>query len=287
MILVYGQADDPPISCLVQALQAVDAAYLHLDTAALDQASLDISVGPPGVSGELVVARQALPLQDIRAVYARPSPPLLLDGALAANAHAQILHQQLLDWLDIAPVLVVSRPAAIQANASKPLQTQRMGEAGFLVPATLVSSDPEAVRSFCNRHRRVMFSSISDADVGVTELDDAGLSRMHRLAHLPTQFQAHVPGVDICVHVVGEHVFAAEANSDAGWNAISLPDAVAAQCVSMLQAMDLPLASIDLRLRPDGTYVCFEVHPMPAYHVFEAQSGLPLAAALADFLHAA
>jgi hypothetical protein len=287
MILVYGQADDPPISCLVRALQAVDAAYLHLDTAALDQASLDISVGPPGISGELVVVRQALLLQDIRAVYARPSPPMLLDGASAANAHAQTLHQQLLDWFDIAPALVVSRPAAIQANASKPLQTQRMGEAGFLVPATLVSSDPEAVRSFRNQHGRVMFSSISDADVGVAELDDASLSRMHRLAQLPTQFQAHVPGVDICVHVVGEQVFAAEASSDAGWSATSLPDAVAAQCVSMSQAMDLPLASIDLRLRPDGTYVCFEVHPLPAYSAFEAQSGLPLAAALADLLHAA
>jgi hypothetical protein len=287
MILVYGQADDPSISGLVQALQAVDAAYVYLDTSTLDQASLDISVGPPGVSGALVVAGQALPLQDIRAVYARPSLPPVLDGAVLANAHAFALHQQLLDWLDIAPVLVVSRPAAVQANASKPLQIQRMGEAGFWVPATLVSSDLLAVRSFRSQHGRVMFSSISDGEAGATELDDAGLSRMHRLTQLPTQFQAHVPGVDVCVHVVGDQVFAAEAGRDARWGTSHLPEVVATQCVAMSRAMGLPLACIDLRRRPDGAYVCFEVHPMPAYSNFEVQSGLPLAAALADLLQAA
>jgi len=270
MILVYGQADDPSISGLVQALQAVDAAYVYLDTSTLDQASLDISVGPPGVSGALVVAGQALPLQDIRAVYARPSLPPVLDGAVLANAHAFALHQQLLDWLDIAPVLVVSRPAAVQANASKPLQIQRMGEAGFR-----------------SQHGRVMFSSISDGEAGATELDDAGLSRMHRLTQLPTQFQAHVPGVDVCVHVVGDQVFAAEAGRDARWGTSHLPEVVATQCVAMSRAMGLPLACIDLRRRPDGAYVCFEVHPMPAYSNFEVQSGLPLAAALADLLQAA
>lgn len=300
MILVYGQASAPAIASLVQALQGLAAPYLLLDPAALDQASLDISVGPSGVSGALVVAGQALPLQDIRAVYARPLPPLLLDGAMAANAHAQTLHQQLLDWLDMASALVVSRPAAMQASGSKPLQTQRIGEAGFLVPATLVSSDPDAVRRFHREHGRVVFTSISDADSCVTELDDARLSRMHGLAQLPTHFQALVPGVDICVHVVGGQVFAAKAiyetsskpvlrpsGQDILWAVTTLPGAVAAQCVAMSQSMGLPFAGIDLRLRPDGAYVCFEVHPMPAFNAFEAQSGLPLTAALADLLIAA
>jgi glutathione synthase/RimK-type ligase-like ATP-grasp enzyme len=219
---------------------------------------------------------------------------------MAANTHAQTLHQQLLDWFDMASALVVSRPAAMQASGSKPLQTQRIGEAGFLVPATLVSSDPDAVRCFHSQHGRVVFTSISDADSCVTELDDAGLSRMHGLAQLPTHFQAHVPGVDICVHVVGEQVFAAEATREVPsnsvlrrsgreieWTVTTLPRAVAAQCVAMSQTMGLPLAGIDLRLRPDGAYVCFEVHPMPAYSAFEAQSGLPLAAALAELLQTA
>jgi hypothetical protein len=300
MILVYGQVDDPSIACLLQALQATGAAFVFLDNATLDQASLVITVGPPGVSGELVVGGKALSLQHIRAVYAHPAPPPVLDGADAANVHAHNLHSQLMDWLDIAPARVVSRPAAMQASGSKPLQAQRMGEAGFLVPATLVSSDPDAVRGFLNQHGRVVYTSISTADACVTELDDAGLSRMHRLSQLPTQFQALVPGTDICVHVVGEQVFAAEASGDAHrnadarrhgsaleWVVTTLPSAVASQCVAMSRTMGLPLAGIDLRLRPDGTYVCCDVDPMPAYSAFEAQSGLPLAAALAELLHMA
>jgi hypothetical protein len=48
--------------------------------------------------------------------------------------------------------------------------------------------------------------------------------------------------------------------------------------------MDLPLAGVDLRRRPDGRYVCFEVNPMPAYTYFEAQTGLPIRRALAELL---
>ncbi len=297
MILVYGLGDDPPIARLVRALQEADADFQLLDIAALDQAAVHTSVGPAGVSGELELNGSLLPFSGIRAVYARPLPPPSAEGGGPASAHAQDLHQQVVDWLDVASALVVSRPAAMLANGSKPLQAQLIGEAGFLVPATLVTSEAEEVRAFRRQHGRVVFKSISGVRSIVTELDDTWLSRTHRLAQLPTQFQAHVPGVDIRVHVVGGQTFAAQIASDATDYryahrsgkaaevlATVLPADVAARCVAMSQAMDLPLSGIDLRLRPDGEYVCFEVNPMPAYSYFEAESGLPIAAALAQLL---
>ena len=297
MILVYGLADDPPIACLVAALQAARAHYLLLDIAALEQAALSLHLGPTGVTGALVVAGVRTALADIRAVYARPLEPAVAHLPASAQQHVLALHRQLVEWLDVAPARVVSRPAAMQANASKPLQAQWIGEAGFLVPPTLVTSDAAEVRAFQNAHGRVVFKSISGIRSIVTELDATWLSRMHRLAQLPTQFQAHVPGVDVRVHVVGPQALAAEITSAATdyryahrsgaaarVAATTLPPAVAARCVAMSQAMGLPLSGIDLRLRPDGQYVCFEVNPMPAFSYFEAESGLPIAAALAQLL---
>jgi glutathione synthase/RimK-type ligase-like ATP-grasp enzyme len=57
--------------------------------------------------------------------------------------------------------------------------------------------------------------------------------------------------------------------------------------VDLAQALDLPLAGIDLRQRPDGQYLCFEVNPMPAYSYYESNTGLPISLALADLLASA
>ena len=298
MILVYGHADDPPIARLVAALQTAGADFQLLDIAALARARLHLQMGPQGLAGELVVAGVPTALADFRAVYARPLEPAL---APSAQQPALALHRRLVEWLDVAPARVVSRPAAMQAHASRPLQAQSMGEAGFLVPPTLVTSDEAEVRAFRRTHGRVVCMSISGIRSSATELDDTWLSRMHRLAPwptpLPTQFQAHVPGVDVRVHVVGQQALAAEitcAGTDYRYAyrsgaalqvvATTLPPGVAAQCVAMSQAMGLPLSGIDLRLRPDGEYVCFEVNPMPAFSYCEAESGLPIAAALAALL---
>nr|WP_315183589.1 hypothetical protein [uncultured Albidiferax sp.] len=297
MILVYGQGDDPPIAHLVAALHTAGARYQLLDIARLDQARLDIQVGPQGMAGELVMDGACTALADIRAVYARPLEPRVADQPEPAQKHALALHRQLVEWLDVAPARVVSRPLAMQANASKPLQAQWIGEAGFCVPPTLVTSDEAEVRAFQKTHGRVVFKSISGIRSIVTELDDTWLSRMHRLAQLPTQFQAYVPGVDVRVHVVGQQALAAQITSTAtdyryaqrsGATAqvvaTTLPPAIAARCIAMSHAMGLPLSGIDLRLRPDGEYVCFEVNPMPAFSYFEVESGLPIAAALAGLL---
>lgn len=289
MILVYGRPQDPCIARLVGALQTAGGHYRLLDIAALASTTLHLQVGPQGMAGELVVAGVRTALADMRAVFARPSQPTLepISGSIPEPTRA--LQRQLEVWLDVAPALVVNRPAAMQAQASRLLQTQRIGEAGFLVPPTLVTSDVDEVRAFWRTHGRVVSRPISGSPAVATELDNAWLSHMHRLAELPAQFQAYVTGVDVRVYVVGQQALAAAITLAAtgaapDWVATTLPPAVTAHCVAMSQAMGLPLSGIDLRLQPDGRYVCLKINPMPAFSDFEAKSGLPIAAALAALL---
>ena len=56
------------------------------------------------------------------------------------------------------------------------------------------------------------------------------------------------------------------------------------QCAALARHLELPFCGIDLRRRPDGVYVCFEVNPMPAFAYFEGETGQPIAAALVELL---
>jgi hypothetical protein len=264
---------------------------------ALDRERLIVELGPSGVEGVLLVAGQRIPLDRIGAIYARPLELPRKWFAPEGVRRAQVMHAELFEWLDVSRALVVNRPRSMQANASKPLQAQLIGATGLEVPETLVTSDPSEVDAFRREHGRIIFKSSSGVRSIVRELDEAALARLPMLAALPVQFQAHVPGVDVRVHVVGARTYAAEIESavidyrypvaggpETALRSTRVPDEVARRCVELARSMDLPLAGVDLRRRPDGRYVCFEVNPMPAYTYFEAQTGLPISRALAELL---
>lgn len=300
MIAVYGRLDDPPVSLLIDALQEASLAYCLLDIRSLGDDEIRLPGNlDGGCRGRLRVAGQQWPLADFHSVYARPlDPPCRGVGAVRAAA-AQRFSASFVDWLDGAQAFVVSRPRAMLANASKPLQAQWIGDGGFRVPPTLVTNDEAEARAFWREHGRVVFKSTSGVRSIVQELDECSAARLPLLGALPVQFQAWVPGVDLRVHVVGKRTFAAEIRSGATdyryagasgaaieLAAVELPNDVALRCIELSLAMELPLSGIDLRRRPDGEYVCFEVNPMPAYSYYESQTGLPISHALAQLLHA-
>jgi hypothetical protein len=299
LILIYGRLDDRPLEYTIESLEKRGAKYTLLDQTILDREELYIEAGPAGVRGSLILSGQELPLESIRSVYARPLELPLRSWDRTRVTSAGLVHEHLIEWMDMAPALVVSRPCAMLANGSKPLQIQLIGAAGFLVPETLVTSDEAEARAFWSRHGRVVYKSASGVRSIVKEMDAPTAARLRHLAAMPVQFQEFVPGVDVRVHVVGDRCFAAEIVStgvdyryaerdggEASLKAIELSPDLQARCVALSRSMNLPFSGIDLRRRPDGAFVCFEVNPMPAYTYFEAHTGLPIGQALADLLMA-
>ena len=71
------------------------------------------------------------------------------------------------------------------------------------VPETLITNDPAATIAFRDRHRLVVYKSMSGERSIVSPLTDLDLERLDRLRLCPVQFQAWVPGPDVRVHVVG------------------------------------------------------------------------------------
>jgi hypothetical protein len=296
MIVIVGRGDDPPIAQVLDALQERGLGYRFVDLRALDRDGVDLDGGPAALAGCVKAAGQSLPLESVSSVYARPLSPGRQWRDPGAEQRANLRFETIVGWLDVAPALVVNRPRAMNSNNSKPMQAQWIGAAGFAVPETLITSCADEARAFWRAQRRVIFKSISGVRSIVRELDEAGAARLALLRDLPVQFQAYVPGVDLRVHVVGTRCFAAEIESSATdyryarggeqtrLQAHQLPAGVGRRCVDLAQALELPLAGIDLRRRPDGEYVCFEVNPMPAYSYYESNTGLPISLALADLL---
>lgn len=299
MIVVFGRGDDPPIALALEALQERGLHYRFVDVRVLDCDGVDLDSGPAGLTGCLKAAGQTLALDSVSSVYARPLSPGQQWRDPGAAQRANLRFDTIIGWLDITPALVVNRPRAMNSNNSKPMQAQWIGAAGFAVPETLITSCADEARAFWREHGRVIFKSISGVRSIVRELDEASAARLDLIRDLPVQFQAYVHGIDLRVHVVGTRCFAAEIASSAidyryargseqtRVQAHQLPADVAGRCADLAQSLDLPLAGIDLRLRPDGEYICFEVNPMPAYSYYESHTGLAISLALADLLASA
>jgi glutathione synthase/RimK-type ligase-like ATP-grasp enzyme len=210
--------------------------------------------------------------------------------------HAEALHAALSVWLDVTPAFVVNRPAAMALNASKPYQAALIEAAGLRTPPTLLTTDPDAVASFRNRHGTVIYKSISAMRSIVARLRAEDEARLRDVSWCPTQFQRRIGGFEVRVHVVGDEVFASRVISEAddyryasltGQDmdiaSFELPAEIAALCRKVTRALGYVIAGIDLRCEDDAWY-CFEANPSPSFTYYEQRTGQPIAAAVADLL---
>lgn len=309
MILLWGVPGDSPLDRVHDALKRAGAPVAFFDQRALadTQIALVVEAGAR-VGGYLEAPNQAVDLSTVTAAYLRSYdcrriPSVRQAGPSSALwQHALDFEDTLSCWSDLTPALVVNRPAAMASNNSKPYQTNQIRDIGFAVPETLVTTDPDAVLAFWQRHDAVIYKSNSGVRSIVARLTDMHRERLGDVVWCPTQFQQHIPGVDHRVHVVRDHVFASQVRSALGdvahddyryasrdgvtitlW-ASTLPDDVANRCRKLTADLGLSLSGIDLRLTPTGEWYCFEVNPSPAFTYYQEATGQPIAEAIATLL---
>jgi glutathione synthase/RimK-type ligase-like ATP-grasp enzyme len=308
MILFCGIPSETPLRLAIEEAESAGVPHVVFNQRQSRGVRLTLGVGEDGtsVTGSLELAGQTFDLSQFTGVYGRMLHPRQLpehrtESSVRADAtgarRAEAAYDLLLQWMQLAPCRVANRPRAMLSNASKPFQAQRIAEVGFGVPPTIVTNAPEVAAEFRANYGRVIFKSVSGIRSIVGELTPALLPRLSRVRTLTTQFQAHIPGHDIRVHVVGEAIFAtkivgqsidyryaARDGLDVELTPTEVPDDVAQRCVRLARALDLPFCGIDLRVTPDGDYYCFEANPSPAYSYYEEAAGQPIARALVQWL---
>ena len=300
LILLWGLPEEGPLAAVAGALREAGAAFVLLDQRRVLKTRVSVTVGEQ-VTGSVSLDRWQVDLENVGAAYVRPYDSRLLAGVRAARnaavaaARAVAVDDILLNWCDITPAMVVNRPCHMASNGCKPYQAQLIGQFGFRVPRTLITTTPRAVQEFCQQQEGVIYKSISGVRSRVTRLTPAHTDRLHHISCCPTQFQEFLPGRDFRVHVVGSDVFACELECEADdyrypgdhsleIRSATLPVEVEERCLRLAQSMGLLVAGIDLRRMPSGEWCCFEVNPSPAFTFYQESTGQPIASAIAGLL---
>jgi RimK-like ATP-grasp domain len=302
MILLWGVPGDSPLARVHSALCRREAAVAFVDQRDVLETEVELCVDS-AVHGVVRTPDQVVPLDQVTAAYVRPYssaqlPAIERAGPFsAAWQHAVGIDDALMSWADLAPAYVVNRPAAMATNSAKPYQALFIQAVGFGVPATLVTTDPEAVREFWAEHATVIYKSLSGVRSIVSRLEETHRARLERVRWCPTQFQQYIPGTDYRVHVVGDDVFACEICSladdyrYAGRQGLGveirpyqLPRDIADRCRALSRSLGLYVTGIDFRCDPEGRWYCFEVNPSPAFTYYQNASGQPIDETIADLL---
>jgi glutathione synthase/RimK-type ligase-like ATP-grasp enzyme len=304
MILLCGIPSEPSMRLVREQLDRLQAPYVLFNQRQFADVDIEFEMIDGQMEGNIRLGESGYSLGQFEGVFTRMMddqglPEIRNEPAGSPHRiHCRSVHETLARWYEIAPVPVVNRAVPQTSNGSKPYQAQLIRKAGFLIPETLITNDPNLVMEFYSEQKRIIYKSISAVRSIVQEFEPQDLARLEQIRWCPTQFQAFIPGTNLRVHVMGDKVFPTAISSDAtdyryasrqtGENAelreVELSDEVAERCIALSKSLELPLAGVDLKVTPDDEVYCFEVNPSPAFSYYESSTGQPISEAIARYL---
>jgi len=306
MILLWGLPGDEPLSVVFDLLHEQDAEVTFLDQREVLSTEVEVSCNR-ALTGTLWARGAAIDLSRVDAVYLRPYDtrrlPCIADAlsregnTSPAYAYALAVEEALTAWCEATDALVINRPSAMASNTSKPYQASLIAAHGFLVPDTLITTDPDAVTEFWQQHGEIVYKSVSGVRSIVKKMTSEERNRIDDLRWCPTQFQQFIEGTDYRIHVVGEDTFASQIVSGAAdyryarsqgadlqITPTRLSEDVLTSCHRLAHSLRLPVAGIDLRRTTQGAWYCFEVNPSPGFTFYDTSGQQLIARAIVRLL---
>ncbi|MFD4261954.1 ATP-grasp ribosomal peptide maturase, partial [Streptomyces sp. NPDC058534] len=267
--------------------------------------SVAATITSNGVKGTLSTPSRTTDLSCVRSLYyRRPSgfafPHLDQQDARFAVTQARYGLGGVL--ASLPGCLYVNHPHRVGDAEFKPSGLAAAAHAGFPLPPTAVTSDPDAARAFIEQHGRVIYKPLSAplyrvdgvsctvevAAVTADEIDEA----VSGTAHL---FQRQVDKTaDVRVTVIGDQVFAVRIDSDLldwrtdygrlRYSVATPPPDITGALHAYLAHFGLVFGAFDFALDRQGQWWFLECNPSGQWYWLESETGLPMLAAMADLL---
>lgn len=315
VVLLLGPHEDPHLARLDEALRAQGAEGRLVDSRALpfgprvsfsptDEVSHLGGVSLSSVTGAFV---RAIPPR--HPAFARPPTNVegyTSDEVRVAEAEGGALRDTVsaaLELLWSRGVPVLNPPVAGVYEQQKPLQLSCARRAGFLIPRTLVTNDPEEgerfVREVIEGGGECVAKPVrGGAYASLVTPDD---ERLQSLARAPVILQERAPGADVRVLLLDHEVLAAVRlegtravdfrqdpayqRGEARYVPLELDVEVRRQLVSVQAGLGIPFAGADLRLdEATGRCTFLEMNAAPAFLELEEKSGVDVTSALVERL---
>ncbi len=316
MLLILTAPNDVHADAAEHELRRRGASWLRFDPADVPaQAQLSVEIRDGRLTRTLVHRDGPTDLGAVTAIWFRrpnrPIAPAHLPADIAkfsAEESGQFVGD-VWETLDV-PALPAPRPVVLRAQ-QKVRQLQLAVEVGFEVPDTVVGNDPGPVLDlFSHSGGRMVVKQCGLGYLGggrlrytepVTHRD---IVHADGIRHVPFIAQQRIEKqLELRVTVVGDRVFTAAIESQRSnharhdWRRAddshtrmmpwTLPDDIAAKCVELTRRLGLRYGAFDLVVTPDDRHVFIEINPSGQYLWVEEQTGLPITAAVVDFLTAA
>lgn len=319
MLLILSEPNDAHIPFLTPKLEERGVEYLWFDPACFPAESrLSLHVDTHGSAHRTLHYRgREYDLATVSGVWdRRPGLPRAHPHVHEATQRTfvELASRHFLQgiWETLQCCWLPARPATVRYAENKLVQLELATRLGFGVPETLITNDPEAFLDL-RAARDTSLITKSLVSVGVERAGEQhgvvfthvvhrrAISNYQAIRYAPAIFQAYVPKrVEVRVTVVGDRVFAAEIGSQTqrqtryDWRHYDdarvpytphrLPLSIEQRCQDLVQALGLAFGALDLILTPDGEYVFLELNANGQWGFVELATGLPIAAAIADFL---
>ncbi len=302
MILVESHPGDDHLAPVVSRLEHRGHEVVVLDSG---QFPVDSSVtiaydASPYPELWLRVGGREHDLAACRAAWWRRPLPMTLDPGVTDPAAVQFAltecHEGLEGLRALLQVAWINDPLRDERATHKPYQLREAALAGLSVPRTVITNDPDRARQFVTNLGpvRTVYKSFLAQEQAWREtrvLRDAEVDRLDLVRHAPVIFQEYVPGdTDLRITVVGDRVQAVAIDSGSlaysldfrleletvPMRPYDLPAEVEARLLRLMRRLGLVYGAIDMRVRPDGEHVFFEVNPSGQWLFVEERTGLPL-----------
>ena len=176
-------------------------------------------------------------------------------------------------WLEAATGRVVNKPMHCLHNGSKPLHEAVLQSMGFRVPASIASCDLSRLLDFV-RAGPTVSKPICGERADCVSVNDKDLETFVP-QNGPIHLQRFVAGVNVRIHVIGEHVVGQRVQVDGTdyrklmaireMKVFDVPVELRRHLVAATMQLGLAFAGWDFIIDHLGDYWCLEANPMPGY----------------------
>ncbi|MFF0160789.1 ATP-grasp ribosomal peptide maturase [Streptomyces sp. NPDC005263] len=306
-VLILTSEEDVTADMVVVHLNATGVPVVRLDPADLTgEVALSGEYVHGAFRGHLSAAGRLVSIGGLRSVWVRRPGVPAVRAAAPSSWLTEESTQALYGMLRSSDARWMNHPDAARRARHKPWQLRLAQRSGLPVPATLITTFPQAAREFAERYPDLVVKPVSgahpqDPPRAVPTSRVAPDTDFSAVAYGPTLLQRRIAKrADIRLTVVGERMLAArkptaaDADPDevdvrfavntASWCPTDVPPRVADTVRAYLRDAELAYGAFDFAEDADGTWWFLECNQSGQFGFVEVDTGQPIARSVAEWL---